>query len=357
MPNDATWMNEALNEGKKGFGTTSPNPPVGCVIVARGEIIGRGFHRKAGEWHAERMALADACKRGNETLLRESTVYVTLEPCSSSGRTPPCTEALEEARVARVVYGLRDPDSRHRGRADAVLSSCGIPCSLISDEEVQRACAHLARGFLMRVKEKRPWVIAKTAVTLDGRITRENERWLSCSESLEYAHILRLESDALLVGGETLRRDDPSLTIRCKSVPIPECKKQPWRVVMTRNRSSLQPASKLFTDEFSDRSIVVENAGDIRRDVLKPLYEEREVSVLLLECGGRLLRRWLAEGLVDEWVGIYTPWIAGGRDFSVGECDFLPQEWHLTPLPGQKKCLLCGDDVIIRGYLERSKRG
>lgn len=356
MPSDTKWMEEALNEGKKGFGTTSPNPPVGCVIVAHNQIIGRGFHRQAGEWHAERMALADAKRRGNEALLRESSVYVTLEPCSSSGRTPPCTEALAEAGVARVVYGLRDPDFRHQGRAEAILSACGIPCTLIGDEEMQRACAHLARGFLMRVSEKRPWVIAKTAMTLDGRITRKEERWLSCAESLEYAHILRLRCDAVLVGGETLRRDDPSLTIRCKSIPVPECKKQPWRVVMTQNRSSLPASSKLFTDQFADRSVVYENVQDIRTDVLRPLYEEREVSVLLLECGGRLLRRWLAEGLVDEWVGIYTPWISGGRDFSVGECDFLPKELHMIPLPGQQKCVSCGDDMIIRGYLEETKR-
>lgn len=352
MLHDTTWMTQALNEGKKGFGTTSPNPPVGCVVVARGHIIGRGFHHQAGEWHAERMALADVRRRGNEALLRESTVYVTLEPCSSSGRTPPCTEALAEAGVARVVYGLKDPDSRHQGRAEAILSACGIPCSLIQDEEMQCACEHLARGFLMRVREKRPWVIAKTAVTLDGRITRKEERWLSCSESLEYAHILRLESDAVLVGGETLRRDDPSLTVRCKSVPIPEYKKQPWRVVMTKDASSLPSSAKLFTDQFSDRSIVYENVEDIRRDVLTPLYEEREVSVLLLECGGRLLWRWLAEGLVDEWVGIYTPWLSGGMDLSVGECDYLPKEFHLKPLPGQKRCHPCGDDMIIRGYLK-----
>ncbi len=353
MREEQTWMNEALEEGRKGLGTTSPNPPVGCVIVARGKIIGRGFHHRAGEPHAERMALADVRARGNALLLPEATVYVTLEPCSSQGRTPPCTEALTEAGVARVVYGFRDPDPRNQGRAEAFLAKRGIPCALVTDKTLERKCAHLVRGFVKGILERRPWVIAKFAMTLDGRITRDGKRWLSCQKSLEYAHILRLQSDAILVGGETFRRDNPALTVRCRSHPIPPGKEQPWRVVMTHDRASLPSSARLFTDAFAERSIVIENASDFRCEVLEPLHCERGVNILLLECGGRLLRKWLEAGLVDECVIVQTPRLSGGPCLAVSGRDFMPCEWRLARFAGEEGLLVCGEDVIVRGLLAR----
>lgn len=344
---DVQWMKLALDEGRRGLGTTSPNPPVGAVVVAEGRAIGFGYHRRAGEAHAERRALADACERGHASLLAGATLYVTLEPCSSYGRTPPCTEAIVEAGLARVVYGTDDPDPRHRGRARRVLAEHGIACE---GGVCATECRYLARGFLSGVERKRPWVTAKIAMTLDGRLTRCKERWLSSGPALRYAHQLRLESDAILVGGETVRCDDPALTVREPLTPIPDIKRQPWRVVATCDRSSLPPDARLLTDAFSDRTLVFERVEDWKEDLLARLYEERGVRMLLLECGGRLLRSWLAEGLVDEWVGIHTPWIAGGPSLAVSGPNFLPREWRLA----RPEVIQLDRDVVIRGLLEQT---
>lgn len=344
---DTHWMQEALKEGRNGLGTASPNPPVGAVIVSEGRLIGRGFHQKAGEPHAERCALADARRRGYEALLPGATLYVTLEPCSSYGRTPPCTEALVEARLGRVVYGAQDPDTRHCGRARAVLEEAGIVCtSGVCEEE----CRYLARGFFQAVMRRRPWVTAKIAMTLDGRTTREKQRWLSSPAALRYAHQLRLESDAILVGGETVRQDDPALTVRTPLNPIPAAKIQPWRVVMTRDRSRLPLDARLLTDAHAARTLVFENVRHLAEEVLTELCEVRGVRMLLLECGGKLLRTWLEEGLVDEWVGIYTPWIAGGPSMAVSGPNFLRRELQLV----EPETFSLDQDVVIRGVVSRT---
>lgn len=345
--NDAQWMQQALIEGRKGLGTASPNPPVGAVLVSQGRVLGRGYHRQAGEPHAERQALADARQRGHAQLLRGSTLYVTLEPCSSYGRTPPCTEAIIEAGVGRVVFGAQDPDPRHRGRARALLEEKGIACE---GGACEAECRYLARGFLKAMEHRRPWVTAKIAMTLDGRITRQRERWLSSPLALQYAHQLRLESDAVLVGGETVRRDDPALTIRHPLGVVPDVKRQPWRIVMTRNRASLPARCRLLTDEHAGRTLLFENVSDITSEVLEQLCQQRGVRMLLLECGGRLLRRWLEEGLVDEWVGIYTPWIAGGPSMAISGSNFMRDEWRIV----QPEVISLGRDVVIRGVIDRT---
>lgn len=346
QPTDAHWMREALEQGRKGLGTASPNPPVGAVIVSRGRVIGRGYHRQAGEPHAERLALADARQRGHAELLPGSSLYVTLEPCSSFGRTPPCTEAIIEAGLGRVIYGVEDPDPRHRGHARALLQERGIACE---PGVCEAECRYLARGFLKAVRQGRPWVTAKIAMTLDGRITRHGERWLSSPPALRYAHQLRLESDAVLVGGETVRQDDPALTVRNPLEAVPDVKVQPWRVVMTRNRANLPAGARLLTDDHAARTLLFEDVKHIGREVLEELCEQRGVRMLLLECGGRLLRSWLEEGLVDEWVGIYTPWIGGGPSMAVSGSNFMREELRLA----QPEVTQLGRDVVIRGVIER----
>lgn len=246
--------------------------------------------------------------------------------------------------MARVVFGANDPDPRHRGHAQSVLVEHGIGCdSGICEAE----CRYLARGFLSGIERKRPWVTAKIAMTLDGRVTRQKERWLSSGPALRYAHQLRLESDAILVGGETVRCDDPALTVREPVTPVPDVKQQPWRVVATCDRSGLPAAARLLTDAYSDRTLIFERVENWKEDVLEHLYEERGVRMLLLECGGRLLRSWLAEGLVDEWVGIHTPWIAGGPSLAVSGPNFLPREWQLS----RPEVIQLDRDVVIRGLL------
>ncbi len=344
---DTRWMERALELAARGIGTTSPNPPVGAVIVRNGELIGEGYHEKAGEAHAERRALADARARGKENQLRGATIYITLEPCSSYGRTPPCTEGIIQAGISRVVYGAVDPDSRHRGRADTLLRAAGIK---VEQGLCEQACLHLLRPWLHAIRTGRPWVTVKIATTLDGRICRRKERWLSSPESLRYAHQMRAESDAILIGGGTLRADNPALTIRTPLHPVPAIKEQPWRIILTQDRRRLPENSQLFTDEHAARTLVYERISNLLRDLLEPLYQERGITRLMLECGGGLLRAFLEQGCVDEWVQIITPTLGGGDVLAIPG-DYLPEEWRME----REELVRCGGDVVVRGTLQ--KRG
>lgn len=337
---DEKWMMRALQLAQKGVGTTSPNPPVGAVIVKDGRVLGEGYHERAGEMHAERRAIADALQKGNRVC--GATIYITLEPCSSHGKTPPCTDAILENGISRVVYGAVDPDKRHRGRADALLSEKGVQ---VQGRVAEDACKAFLRPWMHAIENGRPWVTAKIAATLDGRITRKSERWLSSEESLRLAHQLRLESDAILVGGNTVRTDYPALTIRRPLSPIPECKKQPWRIVLTRSRGSLPIDAPLFADASSDRTLVYENVEDLRC-LLEAIYQDYGVIRLMLECGGNLLRSFLEQGLVDEWVQIVAPYLGGG-DAMLLPGDYLPVEQRLRDV----QVALSGRDTIIRGRL------
>ena len=339
---DEQWMQRALEQARHGLGLTSPNPPVGAVIVRNNQVLGKGFHEKAGEAHAERRAIADAYARGNGHLLPGSTIYITLEPCSSVGRTGACTTAIIEEKIGRVVYGSTDPDMRHQGRADALLEAAGVS---VCPGVLKDACDRFLRSWFHAVMTGRPWVTAKVATTLDGRMTRRQKFWLSGVDTLRYAHQLRLESDAILIGGNTLRTDDPALTIRTPlQTPSPR-KKQPWRIVLTSNLLSLPPQARLFTDEYHKRTLVWEDVKDLRV-LLNELYTRYGIVNLMLECGGRLLRRFLEEGLVNEWMQSISPMIGAGPDYVVPG-DFLPDEFIFQ----REELIECGRDIIIRGIL------
>lgn len=335
-------MQRALEQARHGLGLTSPNPPVGAVIVRNNQVLGEGFHEKPGEAHAERRAIADAYARGNGHLLPGSTIYITLEPCSSVGRTGACTTAIIEEKIGRVVYGSTDPDMRHQGRADALLEAAGVS---VCPGVLKDACDRFLRSWFHAVMTGRPWVTAKVATTLDGRMTRRQKFWLSGVDTLRYAHQLRLESDAILIGGNTLRTDDPALTIRTPlQTPSPR-KKQPWRIVLTSNLLSLPPQARLFTDEYHKRTLVWEDVKDLRV-LLNELYTRYGIVNLMLECGGRLLRRFLEEGLVNEWMQSISPMIGAGPDYVVPG-DFLPDEFIFQ----REELIECGRDIIIRGIL------
>lgn len=339
---DQQWMQHALVLARQGLGLTSPNPPVGAVLVHQGQLIGEGFHEAAGEAHAERRAIADAYAKGKGDLIPGSTIYVTLEPCSSVGRTGACTTAIIEEKIARVVYGSTDPDMRHQGRADALLKAEGIE---VCPGVCQEACDRFLRSWFHAVMTGRPWVTAKVATTLDGRMTRREKFWLSGVDTLRYAHQLRLESDAILIGGNTLRTDDPALTIRNPlRTPSPR-KKQPWRIVLTHDYLTLNPDAKLFNDEFKERTLVWEKVSDLRV-LLNELYTRYGIVNLMLECGGRLLRRFLEDGLVNEWMQSISPMVGAGPDHVVPG-DFMPQEYIFQ----REELIECERDIIIRGTL------
>lgn len=339
---DERYMRHALDLAQIGVGTTSPNPPVGAVIVKGDRVLGEGYHEKAGELHAERRAIQDAISRGNAEELKGAEIYVTLEPCSSHGKTPPCTDAILEAGISRVVYGAVDPDKRHRGRADELLRAAGVQVKGRVSEE---ACRAFLRPWQHTVEQGMPWVTAKIAATLDGRIVRERERWLSGEEALRYAHQLRAESDAILVGGNTVRTDHPALTIRRPLRPVPACKEQPWRVVLTRDRKSLPMEAPLFADEYKERTLIYENVSDLR-ELLRELHVQYGIVRLMLECGGGLLRSFLEAGLVHEWVQVVTPYLSGGEALLLpGKA--LTEERKLS----HHSVITCGRDIILRGLL------
>lgn len=301
---DEEFMRLAIAEGRKGLGLTFPNPPVGAVITDGREIFGRGWHQKAGEAHAEVNAIRDVIERHGEAALRGKTIYVSLEPCSTEGRTPPCVNAILQAGFARVVIGCRDPNPAHAGSGISILNYEGVEVkSSVCEDEAKR----LIRFFAKHITTGRPYVIAKTAMTLDGRTTLPPEmgQWISSPQSREDVQRLRRQIDAILVGGETLRVDNPKLTLRGEYA---EGREQPLRVVLTAEKN-LPEEHHLFTDEYSDRTEV--HYGASLSKTLDKLGA-RGITSVLLESGGRLFSHGIANDLIDEAVFYIAPIIGGG---------------------------------------------
>ncbi len=221
---DQRYMKLALALGRRGHGNTWPNPAVGCVIVQSGRIVGRGWTQPGGRPHAEVVALAQAGEAA-----RGATAYVTLEPCSHHGKTPPCADALVAAGVARVVVALGDPDPRVNGQGITRLRAAGIEVITgVLEDQARRDQA----GFLAKIEQKRPFVTLKLAISLDGRIATASgeSQWITGPEARRHVHALRMRHDAVMVGAGTARADDPTLNVRDMGA-----EHQPVRVVLSRN--------------------------------------------------------------------------------------------------------------------------
>lgn len=342
---DAHWMELALGEARKGVGRTAPNPPVGALVVRDGRMLGSGWHRAAGRPHAEREALAAAVRDHGAAAVRGATVFVTLEPCSSHGRTPPCTEALIEAGVARVVYACADRDPRHLGRAAGILEQAGIEVLAGVGED---AALELLRPFF-RVRETGlPWVLWKCAMSVDGRLTRPpgEGQWLTGETARADVQRLRAQVDAILTSGATVRADRPQLTIRVSE--LLDGRQQPWRVVVTDRPESLPADALLFTDEWRDRTLM-RPGGDLA-GVLRGLVAEQGVLSVLVEAGGRMAATLFAAGLIDEVVVYVAPRVCGGPVAAVAALE-LPASLRLTPL----QVVTYGSDLRLRARVIRRK--
>lgn len=292
---DEPFMRAALAEAGKSLGFTHPNPAVGAAIVRRGQILALGRHKKAGGPHAE----IEAIRRAGRT--KGATLYVTLEPCSTHGRTPPCTEAIIRAGFARVVYGATDPNPRHAGRGKRLLEAAGIA---VTDGLLAAECTALNAGWNKWIATGKPYVIAKAGMSLDGRINSPPEqRWITSPAARRDAMKLRARVQAILVGGETVRVDDPQLTIRGV-----RHREQPLRVVWTKS-GRLPKDARIFTDEFRDRTVVFQNTS--LRDVLTDLGR-RGVASVLLEGGAGVLGEAFDRALVDEVCFYMAPLLIGG---------------------------------------------
>ena len=331
-------MRLALREAERGVGRTSPNPAVGAVIVRGGRVLARGYHRAAGQPHAEIEALR-ALKRPAQA--RGATIYVTLEPCSTHGRTPPCTDAILHAGLARVVIGATDPNPRHAGSGVGILEAGGIQ---VRAEVLGEACRRLNRPFNRWIVTGRPWVIAKAALTLDGRLTRppDEDRWLSGPAARAHAHRQRARVDAILVGAGTVRADNPRLTVR--GVADADPGRQPWRVVRTRG-GDLPAGAHLFTDEWRERTLVFR--GRPLAAVLGDLGA-RQVTSVLIEGGGQVLGQAFGAGLVDEVQFYFTPWLAGGSGVAVAGSSHAFGPGAIT---SDYRCERLGPDVFVGGVL------
>jgi diaminohydroxyphosphoribosylaminopyrimidine deaminase/5-amino-6-(5-phosphoribosylamino)uracil reductase len=297
---DEKFMRLALREAARGVGHTSPNPAVGAVVVKAGRVLAKGWHRRAGEPHAEIEALR-ALKRPE--LARGATLYVSLEPCSTHGRTPPCTEAIVNAGIARAVVGATDPNPRHAGRGLSILEKAGIR---VTAGVLAAQCAALNPGFNKWVTTRMPLLIAKAALSLDGRLTRPpgEGQWLTSPQARADAMRLRAQVDAILVGAGTLRADNPRLTVRGFEG------KQPWRVVISRSgRFPKNP--HLFTDRHRDRTLVYR--GSTLRFVLRDLARRGCTSVMI-EGGGELLGAAFDARLIDRVHFYLAPLLCGGPD-------------------------------------------
>lgn len=288
----------ALKEAKKAVGRTSPNPAVGAVLVIDDQIVAKGHHREAGHSHAEIECLRDF----GIPIPPRAILYVTLEPCSTAGRTAPCTGAIIGARVKNVVTGATDLNPRHSGRGIIELRNAGVTVreGVLADE-----CTRLNEAFNKWIVTGRPFLIAKCGMSLDGRLTRpaDEPRWITGRDARRDARQLRAHVDAVLVGAETVRVDNPRLTVRGVRGA-----RQPWRVVLTRS-GRLPRQARLFSDRFATRTLIYKRKS--LTAVLKDLGK-RGITSVLIEGGGEILGEALDKRLIDK-VQIYLgPMLTGG---------------------------------------------
>lgn len=309
-----------------------PNPRVGCVIVRDGAVLAEGYHRGAGTPHAEAAALASARERGVD--VTGATAYVSLEPCTHTGRTPPCADALTEARVGRVVYAVEDPNPTASGGGE-VLRGRGIPATLHPDASARA----LNRRWLMAVARERPYVIAKWAATLDGRTAAADGSsfWITGDEARNHAHGVRATVDAIVVGTGTVAVDNPSLSARPGGA---EGGHQPLRLVVGDRDTE---GASVWRDDNAVRVPGHDPAG-----VLAEAWR-RECRVVLVEGGATLTTAFLAAGLVDEVHAYIAPAILGSGttavgDLGIGTMSSVLRAWDVTRTP-------LGVDTLVTALL------
>jgi diaminohydroxyphosphoribosylaminopyrimidine deaminase/5-amino-6-(5-phosphoribosylamino)uracil reductase len=357
----------ALRLAARARGRTSPNPMVGAVIVRNGRVLGRGYHRRAGFPHAEIEALLDAERQGHD--VRGATLYVTLEPCCTHGRTPPCTAAIINAGIAHVVVGATDPNPAHRGRGFGILRRAGIT---VTPNVLQTECAELNAAFNHWMVQRTPLVTVKAAMTLDGKIATAAgvSKWITGPQARRIGMRLRQESDAILVGINTILADDPSLTLRGAAKPpgrglrriiLDALARTPLTakvvqdgdaalttIVVTRRAPARQVAA------LSEKVQVVVaperrgHPGEIDlRWILRRLGREG-VTALLVEGGGEVNGSFLAQRLAHRVCFFYAPMVLGGKAARRGVAHEGASGWKdilkLTRLRWSK----AGPDLVLR---------
>lgn len=322
------FMQRALALARRGEGLTRPNPPVGAVLVQNGNIIAEGFHQRAGLDHAERVCL----KKSPISNLQSSILYVTLEPCSTCGRTPPCTDLILARGIRTVVIGAKDPNPAHAGRGIRILRRAGVKVITgVCRTEAERLIAPFAKRILTGM----PYVTLKLASTVDGRIADASgqSKWITGPQARARVQTLRRSADAILVGAGTVRADDPSL------LPRPAKGRKPFRVIVGSN---IPENSRVLCDEAAEQTLVM-NAP--LKKVLKGLGK-RGIMHVLCEGGGELAGSLVRAGLVDEYALFIAPALLGGDGFPM----LGKKGWPLAKMPLLHFQTLekVGNDVLIR---------
>lgn len=330
MGTDTPYMRRALKLAQQAWGRTAPNPMVGCVLVRAGEIIGEGFHHAAGHPHAEVEALR-SCRRDP----RGATAYVTLEPCCTTGRTPPCTQALIQAGVSTVVIGALDPNPAHAGRGVKVLQDAGIE---VRTGICRQACEELNYPFFKWITTGKPYVVLKMAMTLDGKIATASgdAKWVTGEKARQDVQRLRQLAGAIIVGSETAKLDHPRLTVR----DIPDWPHQPARFI----------AGKPRMEGFTTVDLPHKEAWE---HFLEKLGKDG-CLYLMIEGGGVLAGRALQAGIVDEAVFYTAPKLLcgrGSRPVTGGEDPELLAEAILVDRLRTRRL---GQDLRINGYIKGS---
>ncbi|WP_017662510.1 bifunctional diaminohydroxyphosphoribosylaminopyrimidine deaminase/5-amino-6-(5-phosphoribosylamino)uracil reductase RibD [Baaleninema simplex] len=356
---DRAMIQRCLTLARQALGRTAPNPMVGAVVVSNGQIVGEGFHPKAGDPHAEVFALREAGDRA-----KGATVYVSLEPCNHHGRTPPCSDALVDAGVAKVVVGTVDPNPKVGGGGVKRLQDAGIEVVVGVEEE---DCRRLNEAFFHRILCHRPFGILKYAMTLDGKIasTTGHSAWVTGTEARSEVHHLRSVCDAVIVGGNTVRCDNPRLTSHDTE------SRNPLRVVMTRTLDlptqarlwDVSEAPTLVVTEkgvkpevqrqLRDRGVEVVEAIDVTPDKVLQLLFDRDATSVLWECGGTLAARAIADGAVQKVLAFVAPKIVGGTDAPtpVGNLGIEKMSEALTL--ERTRWYSVGRDFVMEGYLPK----
>jgi diaminohydroxyphosphoribosylaminopyrimidine deaminase/5-amino-6-(5-phosphoribosylamino)uracil reductase len=361
-PKDIFYLQMAYGLAEKAVGWASPNPYVGAVIVKKDIIIGDGYHERPGNPHAEVIALHKA-----GSLARNSTTYINLEPCVHWGKTPPCTEALLQARIGRAVISDFDPNPLVSKKGIKKLKEAGIEISLGLLQEKNR---RLNETYIKYITKKIPFVAAKAAVSLDGKIATKkfSSQWISSPETRKYFHLLRGEFDALMVGVNTLIKDDPLLTVRHSNWR----KKRLTRIILDSHLRfpiqsrilstlshgkilvfSLKEASQKKADALRKKGVEVIPISSRRVEVKKVLswLGQNEISSVLVEGGGRVLTSIFEGRMVDKIFVTLSPKLIGGKTaptlFQGSGADFIKDSFVLK----RTHSFQMGEDIIVEGYL------
>lgn len=334
-------MRRALRLAHRGWGRTRPNPMVGAVVIKDGKVVGEGYHRAAGQPHAEAEALraAGAAAGG-------ATMVVTLEPCSSHGRTPPCTEALIKAGIKRLVFGVADPSPAHKGKARKILQAHGIE---VEQGLLKETCENLNAAFFCRIQAGRPFVCLKLAITLDGKLATAagDSKWVSGTAARRRVQQLRRWADAIMVGAETVRQDNPSLTVREPK----NWGSQPRKIVWTRDPDKFSKDLNIWSEPDNPPIFISASTEQEWRQRLTKLAQEEGIAGLLLEGGGELAGSAVQAGIVDQVMVFIAPKILAGRNSrpAVGGND--PAKLTEAVMLENRRMERVGEDYLITGYL------